>query len=142
MNNKFEKMKKVTLLAAIAGFLIISCNNSNTKEVEVKDTTVHVDVKKDTIKAIVGNAAGEVAIPKFSSPETRKLAEDYTKYIKEFVSVAKSGDVAKLKELASKREQWATKENEAVSKFTPEDAKLWKEYAESLGRELTASLVK
>jgi len=135
-------MKKVTLLAVIAGFLIISCNNSNTKEVEVKDTTVRADAKKDTVKAIVGNAAGEVTIPKFSSPETQKLAEDYTKYIKEFISVAKSGDVTKLKELASKRQEWATKENEAVSKFTPEDAKLWKEYAESLGRELTASLVK
>lgn len=135
-------MKKVALLAAIAGFLIISCNNSNTKEVEVKDTTVHVGAKKDTVEAIVGNAAREVAIPKFSSPETQKLAEDYTKYINEFISVAKSGDVAKLKELAAKRQEWAAKENEAVSKFTPEDAKLWKEYAENLGRELTASLVK
>ncbi|WP_343556747.1 hypothetical protein [Sphingobacterium sp.] len=135
-------MKKVTLMAAIAGFLIISCNNSNTKEVEVKDTTIHVDAKEDTVKALVGNAAGEVAIPKFSSAETQKLAEDYTKYIKEFITVAKSGDVVKLKELASKRQEWATKETEAVSKFTPEDAKLWKAYAESLGRELTASLTK
>ena len=129
-------------MAAIAGFLIISCNNSNTKEVEVKDTTIHVDAKEDTVKALVGNAAGEVAIPKFSSAETQKLAEDYTKYIKEFITVAKSGDVVKLKELASKRQEWATKETEAVSKFTPEDAKLWKAYAESLGRELTASLTK
>ncbi|WP_293905485.1 hypothetical protein [Sphingobacterium sp. UBA5670] len=135
-------MKKVTLMAAIAGFLIISCNNSNTKEVEVKDTTIHVDAKEDTVKSLVGNAAGEVAIPKFSSAETQKLAEDYTKYIKEFITVAKSGDVVKLKELASKRQEWATKETEAVSKFTPEDAKLWKAYAESLGRELTASLTK
>ena len=135
-------MKKVTLMAAIAGFLIISCNNSNTKEVEVKDTTIHVDAKEDKVKALVGNAAGEVAIPKFSSAETQKLAEDYTKYIKEFITVAKSGDVVKLKELASKRQEWATKETQAVSKFTPEDAKLWKAYAESLGRELTASLTK
>ncbi|HAL53160.1 hypothetical protein HMPREF3127_03780 [Sphingobacterium sp. HMSC13C05] len=70
------------------------------------------------------------------------MAEDYTKYIKEFIAVAKSGDVVKLKELAAKRQEWAAKETEAVAKFTPEDAKLWKAYAENLGRALTASLTK
>lgn len=135
-------MNKLILFAAIAGFFFSSCNNSTTKKVEVKDTTAAIDIKKDSAKMSQENRGGEVPIPKFSSAETQKLAEEYTKYIKEFITVAKSGDVAKIKELASKRQEWATKENEAVSKFTPEDAKLWKEYAEDLGRELTSSFVK
>ncbi|WON95843.1 MULTISPECIES: hypothetical protein [unclassified Sphingobacterium] len=135
-------MEKITLLALIAGFFVVSCNNSTTKKIEVKDTTAAIDIKKDTAKTLSENRGGEVPIPKFSSAETQKLAEDYTKYIKEFIAVAKSGDVVKLKELASKRQEWATKETEAVSKFTPEDAKLWKAYAENLGKALTASLTK
>ncbi|WP_336830151.1 hypothetical protein [Sphingobacterium multivorum] len=135
-------MKKVALSALIAGFFVISCNNSTTKKVDVKDTTAAIDLKKDTAETSAENSGGEVPIPKFSSAETQKLAEDYTKYIKEFIAVAKSGDVVKLKELAAKRQEWATKETEAVAKFTPEDAKLWKAYAENLGRALTASLTK
>ncbi len=135
-------MKKVALSALIAGFFVISCNNSATKKVELKDTTAAIDLKKDTAETSVENSGGEVPIPKFSSAGTQKLAEDYTKYIKEFIAVAKSGDVVKLKELAAKRQEWAAKETEAVAKFTPEDAKLWKAYAENLGRALTASLTK
>ncbi|MGJ1273079.1 hypothetical protein [Sphingobacterium siyangense] len=46
-------MKKVALSALIAGFFVISCNNSTTKKVEVKDTTAAIDLKKDTAETSV-----------------------------------------------------------------------------------------
>ncbi|MDM1295507.1 hypothetical protein HX021_14550 [Sphingobacterium sp. N143] len=131
-------MKKMILSAAIAALFLASCNNADSKKVETKDTTMSVDTEDGVAQTTSTETTTTTEVPKFSSPEAQQLAEDYTKYVNEYVSAAKSGDATKLQELAGQQQEWATKTAAAASKLTPEDAKLWSEYAQKLAAELTA----
>lgn len=135
-------MKKMVLSAAIAALFFASCNNADSKKVETKDTVTTTDTQGGVAQTTTTETTTTTEVPKFSSPEAQQLANDYTKYVNEYVSAAKSGDATKIQELAAKQGEWATKTAAAVSKLTPEDAKLWTEYAQKLAAELTASATK
>lgn len=135
-------MKKIILSAAIAAIFFASCNQADSKKVEIKDTTTSVDTKGGVAQTTTTETTTTTVVPKFSSSEAQKLADDYTKYVNEYVAAAKSGDATKLQELASKQQEWATKTATEVSKLSAEDAKLWTEYAQKLAQEITANAVK
>lgn len=135
-------MKKIILSAALAAIFFSSCNQADSKKVEIKDTTTSVDTKGGVAQTTTTETTTTTVVPKFSSSEAQKLADDYTKYVNEYVSAAKSGDATKLQELASKQQEWATKTATEVSKLTPQDAKLWTEYAQKLAQEITANAAK
>lgn len=128
--------------AAVAVALFASCDNAETKKVEVKDTATTVDTKGGVATVTTTETTSTTSVPKFSSPEVQTLADDYTKFVNEYVAATKSGDATKLQELATKQQEWATKTAAAASKFTPEDAKLWGEYAQKLATELTGVATK
>lgn len=128
--------------AAVAVALFASCDNAETKKVEVKDTTTTVDTKDGVATVKTTETTSTTTVPKFSTPEVQALADDYTKFVNESVAAAKSGDVSKIQELAAKQQEWATKTTAAASKFTPEDAKLWGEYTQKLATELTGVATK
>ena len=129
-----------------AGFLavlfLVSCNNADSKKVETKDTVTTTDTQGGVAQTTTTETTTTTEVPKFSSPEAQQLADDYTKYVNEYVAAAKSGDATKIQELAGKQQEWATKTATALTKLTPEDAKLWSEYAQKLAAELTASAAK
>ncbi|CAM3836532.1 hypothetical protein [Sphingobacterium prati] len=135
-------MKKMALSAAIAALFFASCNNADSKKVETKDTVTTADTQGGVAQTTTTETTTTTAVPKFSSPEAQQLADDYTKYVNEYVAAAKSGDATKLQELVGKQQEWATKTATAASKLTPEDAKLWSEYAQKLAAELTANATK
>ncbi|PUV21999.1 hypothetical protein D7322_11850 [Sphingobacterium puteale] len=135
-------MKKMVLSAAIAALFLVSCNNADSKKVETKDTVTTTDTQGGVAQTTTTETTTTTEVPKFSSPEAQQLADDYTKYVNEYVAAAKSGDATKIQELAGKQQEWATKTATALTKLTPEDAKLWSEYAQKLAAELTASAAK
>lgn len=76
-------------------------------------------------------------LPKFSSPEVQQFAEEYATYVNESMEAAKSGNAAKIQELATKAQEWATKAQEFSSKMTADDAQLWVDYQSKLAEKLT-----
>jgi hypothetical protein len=130
-------MKKVILFAAIAGFFFGSCNHAGDKKVEIKDTAQSIDRK--AVEASIAVEPMKMDIPKFKSPEARQLADDYIKYVNEYKLAAKNHDAVKLQELVEKQKEWVAKTSEAISKLSPEDTKLWTEYAKKIAVEFAAT---
>ena len=122
--------------------IFASCNNTDSKKVEVKDTTTQVNTDNGVATTTTTETTSTTTVPKFSSPEVQQLADDYTKFVNEYVAAAKGGDATKLQELATKQQEWATKTATAASKFTADDAKLWAEYTQKLATEITGAATK
>lgn len=135
-------MKKVILgLSILSLVFATSCK----KDAEtVSDATTDaventVEATTDAANATTDAVASAVSdVPKFSSPEVQKFAEEYAAYTKEMTEAAKSGDAAKIKELTAKAQEWSTKTAALAGKMNAEDAKLWQEYAMKLAQSATA----
>jgi len=130
-------MNKLILFAAIAGFFFSSCNNTGDNNSEKKDTAQSID--KKAVETSQPMESAKLDIPKFSSPEARQLADDYIKYVNEYKLAAKNHDAAKLQELIEKQKVWVTKTSAAISKLSPEDTKLWTEYAKKVAVEFATT---
>ena len=91
-------------------------------------------------KAAEGDVAGAFAdVPKFSNEEVQKFAEEYAAYYKEVLEAAKAKDAAKSAELAQKAQDLAKSAQEKMTKMTPEDAKLWADWAQKIATEAAAA---
>ena len=90
-------------------------------------------------KAAEGVAGALSEVPKFSNEETQKFAEEYAAYYKEVLEAAKAKDAAKSAELAQKAQDLAKSAQEKMTKMTPEDAKVWGEWAQKIATEVAAA---
>lgn len=120
-------MKKQFLFLTAASIMFASCGGG--AETPKTETSTPAAAPAQEV-APVAEAASDV--PKFSSPEVQALANEYGAFMKESMEAAKSGNAAKMQELQAKATEWATKTQAAAAKMTPEDAKLWGEYATKL----------
>ena len=141
-------MKKLVLSFAVLSLVVASCKKENapestteTQKESTTDSTATTETTQTTDSATTTSTAS-VDLPKFSSPEVQKFAEEYTAYTKEAIEISKSGDAAKAQEFATKSQEWATKAQEMTTKMTPEDAKLWGEYYAKMTQEMTAGATK
>ena len=106
------------------------------KEAKSTDSATTEKTTENNGEASASNENASSDLPKFSSPEIQKFAEDYSAFINETAAAAKSGDVAKIQELTKKAQEWATKSQTEMAKMTPEDAKLWTEYYTKLSQKM------
>ena len=89
-------------------------------------------------KAAEGVAGALSEVPKFSNEEVQKFAEEYAAYYKEVFEANKAKDAAKLAELGQKGVDFAKSAQEKLTKMTPEDAKLWADWAQKIATEAAA----
>ena len=130
-------MKKVLFgLSAIGMTAMVSCKKEEVKTEEAPAT--EVTATEETPAAETTTATVEV--PKFSTPEMQKFADEYAAYSAEAMAAAKSGDAAKITALQAKGTEWATKTTAAMSKMTPEDAQKWSTFATALAQEQANSM--
>ncbi|HEX8574813.1 MAG TPA: hypothetical protein VF677_00820 [Flavobacterium sp.] len=125
-------MKKVLFaLSLVALTAMVSCKDK--EKVETETTTVDTTATKTDAPVVEETTTTtSVTVPTFSNDETQKFANDYAKFMEDYMAAAKSNDAEKIKELQAKATEWATKSQGAMSKMTPEDAKKWSEFATSL----------
>lgn len=133
-------MKKVILSTAlVAALAFTSCKKEETKAepetITTETTTTETTMPENTAED-VNNAVASVATPKMSNPDAQKFVDEYASFVKEQVEVVKSGDAAKMQELTKKATDWAKKTQEFAAKLTPEDQKLWAEYATKVAQEV------
>lgn len=132
-------MKKIILsLGAVALISMTSCEKKEATKTDTtptentastNDTATNNTASTDAPKTVMG-----VEVPKFSNPEAQKFADEYAAFMAEATEVSKSGDAAKMQEFSKKTQEWATKQAEMASKMTPEDAKLWSDFAMKLSQ--------
>ena len=124
-------MKKVLFGLSVIGMsAMVSCK----EEVKTEEApATEVVAVEETPAAEVTTATVEV--PKFSTPEMQKFADEYAAYYADMIAVSKSGDAAKITELQAKSQEWATKATAAMSKMSPEDAQKWSTFATALAQE-------
>jgi hypothetical protein len=129
-------MKKVLFGLSVIGMTaMISCKKEEVKtEATATETTATETPATEETPAEVTTTA-TVEVPKFSTPEMQKFADDYAAYYAEVLAVSKSGDAAKITALQAKGQEWATKSAAAMSKMTPEDAQKWSTFATALAQE-------
>lgn len=134
-------MKKLVLSALFAStMLVVSCDKKKgVEETTTTETETTVDAATET-QTTTTTTETTLEVPKFSSPEAQKFAEEYTAYVKEQMEAAKSGDAAKIQELQAKSAEWTKRQTELATKLTPADAKLWQEYAMKLSEQMTAPI--
>lgn len=134
-------MKKLVLSALFAStMLVVSCDKKKgVEETTTTETETTVDAATET-QTTTTTTETTLEVPKFSSPEAQKFAEEYTAYVKEQMEAAKSGDAAKIQELQAKSAEWAKRQTELAAKLTPEDVKLWQEYYAKLAEQMAAPI--
>ncbi|MEG0917740.1 MAG: hypothetical protein RSF68_12080 [Myroides sp.] len=134
-------MKKLVLSALFASaMLVVSCDKKQgVEEKTTTETETTVDPATET-QTTTTTTETTLEVPKFSSPEVQKFAEEYTAYVKQSMEAAKSGDAAKISELQAKATEWTKKQTELAGKLTPEDAKLWQDYYMKLSEQMTAPI--
>lgn len=134
-------MKKLVLSALFAStMLVVSCDNKKgVEETTTTETETTVDPATET-QTTTTTTETTLEVPKFSSPEAQKFAEEYTAFAKEQMEAVKSGDAAKIQELQAKAAEWTKKQTELAAKLTPEDVKLWQEYAMKLAQQQQAPI--
>ena len=115
----------------IVAVTLTSCKD----EKKVEPTTGTEEVAKSA-EASAFKASASSDLPKFSTPEVQKFADEYSAFINESIDAAKSGDAAKIQELTVKSQEWVTKSQAVMAKMTPEDAKLWSEYYAKLSQQM------
>lgn len=124
-------MKNFFIPMAIVAVTLTSCKD----EKKVEPTTGTEEVAKSA-EASAFKASASSDLPKFSTPEVQKFADEYSAFINESIDAAKSGDAAKIQELTVKSQEWVTKSQAVMAKMTPEDAKLWSEYYAKLSQQM------
>lgn len=132
-------MKKIILmLGTVTLFSATSCEKKDSTKTETPATenstategkSAEENTSTEAPKKVLG-----VEIPKFSNPDSQKFADEYATFMAEMTEVSKSGDVAKIQAFSTKSQEWAKKQAEMASKMTPEDAKLWSDFAMKLSQ--------
>ena len=128
-------MKKVLFGLSVIGMTaMVSCKKEEvkTEEAPATEVTATEEVPAETT---METTTATVEVPKFSTPEMQKFADDYAAYYAEVFAASKSGDAAKITALQTKGQEWATKATTAMSKMTPEDAQKWSTFATALAQE-------
>jgi lipoprotein len=139
-------MKKLVFaLGAVAMLSMVSCGKKETPaekpatEAAADSTAQETSEPAAEEKAAEGVAGALSEVPKFSNEETQKFAEEYAAYYKEVLEAAKAKDAAKSAELAQKAQDLAKSAQEKMTKMTPEDAKVWGEWAQKIATEVAAA---
>ena len=139
-------MKKLVFaLGAVAMLSMVSCGKKETPaekpatEAAADSTAQEVAQPAAEEKAAEGVAGALSEVPKFSNEETQKFAEEYAAYYKEVLEASKAKDAAKSAELAQKAQDLAKSAQEKMTKMTPEDAKVWGEWAQKIATEVAAA---
>ena len=137
--------KLVFALGAVAMLSMVSCGKKETPaekpatEAAADSTAQETSEPAAEEKAAEGVAGALSEVPKFSNEETQKFAEEYAAYYKEVLEAAKAKDAAKSAELAQKAQDLAKSAQEKMTKMTPEDAKVWGEWAQKIATEVAAA---
>ena len=139
-------MKKLVFaLGAVVMLSMVSCGKKETPaekpaaEAAADSTAQETAEPAAEEKAAEGVAGALSEVPKFSNEETQKFAEEYAAYYKEVLEAAKAKDAAKSAELAQKAQDLAKSAQEKMTKMTPEDAKVWGEWAQKIATEVAAA---
>jgi len=138
-------MKKLVFaLGAVAMLSMVSCGKKETPAekpaTETADSTAQETAEPAAEEKAAEGVAGALSeVPKFSNEETQKFAEEYAAYYKEVLEAAKAKDAAKSAELAQKAQDLAKSAQEKMTKMTPEDAKVWGEWAQKIATEVAAA---
>ena len=139
-------MKKLVFaLGAVTMLSMVSCGKKETPaekpatEAAADSTAQETSEPAAEEKAAEGVAGALSEVPKFSNEETQKFAEEYAAYYKEVLEAAKAKDAAKSAELAQKAQDLAKSAQEKMTKMTPEDAKVWGEWAQKIATEVAAA---
>ena len=136
--------KLVFALGAVGMLSMVSCGKKETPaekpatEAAADSTAQEAAQPAAEEKAAEGVAGALSEVPKFSNEETQKFAEEYAAYYKEVLEAAKAKDAAKSAELAQKAQDLAKSAQEKMTKMTPEDAKLWADWAQKIATEAAA----
>lgn len=127
-------MKKVFLALTVIGLVTLtSCDDKKkAEETTVENTEVAPETEPTVETEVETTATATVEVPKFSNADVQKFADEYGAFYSEMIAASKAGDQAKLTELQNKAVEWAQKSQEWATKMTPEDAKLWAEWAQKL----------
>ncbi|MFL9835701.1 hypothetical protein [Chryseobacterium terrae] len=129
-------MKKLIFPLAVIAISLTACKKE-TKAEDSKPATEEVASDKPATEEVPASTESASSdLPKFSSPEVQKFAEEYSAYVNESIEASKSGDAAKVQALSAKAQEWATKTQEATAKMTPEDVKLWTDYYTKLSQKM------
>ena len=139
-------MKKLVFaLGAVAMLSMVSCGKKETpaekpatEEAAADSTAQEAAQPAAEEKAAEGVAGALSEVPKFSNEEVQKFAEEYAAYYKEVFEANKAKDAAKLAELGQKGVDFAKSAQEKLTKLTPEDAKLWADWAQKIATEAAA----
>ena len=139
-------MKKLVFaLGAVAMLSMVSCGKKETPaekpatEAAADSTAQEAAQPAAEEKAAEGVAGALSEVPKFSNEEVQKFAEEYAAYYKEVLEASKAKDAAKSAELAQKAQDLAKSAQEKMTKMTPEDAKVWGEWAQKIATEVAAA---
>ena len=135
--------KLVFALGAVAMLSMVSCGKKETpaekpatEEAAKEGEATEQPAAEE--KAAEGVAGAFADVPKFSNEEVQKFAEEYAAYYKEVFEANKAKDAAKLAELGQKGVDFAKSAQEKLTKMTPEDAKLWADWAQKIATEAAA----
>lgn len=140
-------MKKLVFaLGAVAMLSMVSCGKKETPaekpatEAAAADSTAQEAAQPAAEEKAAEGVAGALSeVPKFSNEETQKFAEEYAAYYKEVLEASKAKDAAKVAELGQKGQDLAKSAQEKMTKMTPEDAKVWGEWAQKIATEVAAA---
>ena len=138
-------MKKLVFaLGAVAMLSMVSCGKKETpaEKPATEETAKEGEATEQPAaeeKAAEGVAGALSEVPKFSNEETQKFAEEYAAFQKEAIEAAKAKDAAKVAELTQKAQEWAKSAQEKVLKMSPEDQKVWAEWAQKIATEAAAA---
>mgnify|MGYP001692183963 FL=1 len=136
--------KLVFALGAVAMLSMVSCGKKETpaEQPATEETAKEGEATEQPAaeeKAAEGVANAFADVPKFSNEEVQKFAEEYAAYYKEVFEANKAKDAAKLAELGQKGVDFAKSAQEKLTKMTPEDAKLWADWAQKIATEAAAA---
>lgn len=129
-------MKKLIYPLVVITISLTACKQETKTEEPKQSTEQTSDKPVDETKAPASTESSSSDLPKFSSPEVQKFAEEYSAFVNESIEASKSGDATKVQELAAKSQEWATKSQDAMKKMTPDDVKLWTDYYTKLSQKM------
>lgn len=134
-------MKKLVLaLGVIAMVSMTSCKKDKKVEEGIETTEQTEGTSEEGTEETAKESSIEV--PEFSTPEMNDFAKEYAVFLEENMEVVKSGDQAKIQELSTKAQEWASKSAEKLKGMTPEDAKKWADWATKVAQEQAAAMQK
>ena len=136
--------KLVFALGAVAMLSMVSCGKKETpaEKPATEETAKEGEATEQPAaeeKAAEGVAGALSEVPKFSNEEVQKFAEEYAAYYKEVLEASKAKDATKIAELGQKGQDLAKSAQEKMTKMTPEDAKVWGEWAQKIATEVAAA---